>query len=395
MSWSMIDMPGNFAVVIHGEFDCVNCFHHQQGQSAIQYYSTRLTEAQLTTGRTEEPLRRCLELIVQHQQPDGVIVLGTCPVEVIGDQFQVVVQDVAKATGVPMLPLRTNGLKLGTQAAMLDWLCDSLARFAVEVPGECRDRLNLIGFPGGAKVFAEPRELLQRVGITVNGVYPHAAGFDCWRNIANASLNAVVDSGMYPKLMRRLRDRDQAIINVPFPVGLEATRSFYTLLIESLHGEGAAQELVAGYTERLSREVDRFRSDFKGIKFAYAVRMKNTYSIANVAYDGLGFLSALLELGFEVELLIQGAPDADAQQAYAKRLEQRGVSLPFHVFSSPPEVIDILRNGGYRLTYLSDSSHSEARQAGVVAFGERTFHPFFSGVPKTILGLRRLLRTVR
>ena len=74
MSWSMIDMPGNFAVVIHGEYDCVNCFHHQRGQSAIQYYSTRLTEAQLTTGRTEEPLRRCLELIAERQQPEGVVV---------------------------------------------------------------------------------------------------------------------------------------------------------------------------------------------------------------------------------------------------------------------------------------------------------------------------------
>ena len=66
MSWTLIDMPGNFAVVIHGEFDCVNCFTHHSGRSATQYYSTRLTDRQLTLGETADPLRRCLQLELIH-----------------------------------------------------------------------------------------------------------------------------------------------------------------------------------------------------------------------------------------------------------------------------------------------------------------------------------------
>ena len=34
VSWSMIDVPGDFAVVVHGEYDCTNCFHHHIGRSA-------------------------------------------------------------------------------------------------------------------------------------------------------------------------------------------------------------------------------------------------------------------------------------------------------------------------------------------------------------------------
>ena len=85
MSWTMIDMPGNFAVVIHGESDCLTCFLHHTGRSTHRIYSTRLTEEMLTTGRTEKALRTCLELIAAEERPELVLVLGTCPVEVIGD----------------------------------------------------------------------------------------------------------------------------------------------------------------------------------------------------------------------------------------------------------------------------------------------------------------------
>ena len=98
ISWSLLDMPGRFAVVIHGEYDCVNCFRHNEGRSSWQYFSTRLTEGQLTSGDTAEPLQRCLELIAEHEQPDAIIVLGTCPVEVIGDQFDIVVDKVSAFT---------------------------------------------------------------------------------------------------------------------------------------------------------------------------------------------------------------------------------------------------------------------------------------------------------
>ena len=387
----MIDMPGNFAVVIHGEYDCVNCFHHQRGQSAIQYYSTRLTEAQLTTGRTEEPLRRCLELIAERQQPEGVVVLGTCPVEVIGDQFQKVVHQVSEATGIPMLPLRTNGLKLGTQADMLDWLNDSLASFAKQPSGATKGRVNLVGLPGRGRALGEVRHVLSEAGLVVNGIYPTAASFSDWVNIANADFNAVVDSGMYQRLLQRLNGFGQRAVDVPFPVGLTATAAFYRAIFESSGRTVDTDSLLSPYTDRVQPHLASFRQRYGGARIAYAMRMKNTYSIANVAYDGLGCVSALEELGFEVELLIQGAPDEDAVRGYRDRLEERGFHLPFHVFSSPPEVIELLRQGRYNVTYLSDSSRIEAQRAGVPSINERMFQPFYSGIPTLIRGLRAAL----
>jgi hypothetical protein len=271
-------------------------------------------------------------------------------------------------------------------------LNDSLASFSKTTTTPVENRVNLVGLPGRGRAFSEARKILGGADIEVNGVYPHAAGFDSWCQISNAKVNGVVDSGMYPKLLKRLRGFGHDCVDLPYPAGLGATSRFYAGLIDQFRGEGAGAAHVEPYVERLLPRLEKFKADFTGVRIAYAMRMKNTYSIANVAYDGLGFVSALLEMGLEVELLIQGAPDPDAQAAYADKLSQRGIDLPFHVFSSPPAVIDILRRGDYQLTYLSDSSRQEAQRAGVAFLGEELFSPFFSGVPRTLLGFRRILQ---
>ena len=68
MSWAMVDMEGDFAVVLHGESDCLNCFFHHRGRRTHDYYSTRLTDHQLTTGDTHRPLRRLLQMIAAERR---------------------------------------------------------------------------------------------------------------------------------------------------------------------------------------------------------------------------------------------------------------------------------------------------------------------------------------
>ena len=98
MSWALVHMPGNFALVIHGEQDCLNCFHHHTGAGATNVFSTRLTEYQITSGNTQRPLEHLLNMIVTQREPDAIVVLGTCPVEVIGDRFETVVDRVSEET---------------------------------------------------------------------------------------------------------------------------------------------------------------------------------------------------------------------------------------------------------------------------------------------------------
>lgn len=428
MSWSMIDMPGDFAVVIHGEFDCVNCFHHHVGRSAANYYSTRLTEAQITNGETQEPLRRCLRLIAKERKPEAVIVLGTCPVEVIGDRFETVVEQVAKETSIPMVPLHTSGLAMLSQTRMLDWLYDTLAALPAGEPvdrswqretglvaldalfrGARREhvtaiarkeptplarRLNLVGLPESDGV-PEPVAIAGALGLEVNGVYPFGASSSEWRAIRHAAAAFMVDASMLPRLRRRLESFGQAIVDLPMPVGLGPTRACYADIAKTFGVEGELDRVLADRIAPIEAAIARSKSRIGGTRMAVAIRMLNTYRADQLAFEGLGDLGALVEAGLDVTLLVQGPPEEASRAAFAKSLSARGITLPFEIFAGPFAFGEALQRGRYDVCYASDSSRQAARDAGVPMISARGLAPYLEGVVPNLELLARLVGEAR
>jgi nitrogenase molybdenum-iron protein alpha/beta subunit len=427
MSWTMIDMPGNFAVVIHGEYDCVNCFHHHIGRSAVQYYSTRLTEEMLTTGRTEAALRTCLELIAEQQRPEVVIVLGTCPVEVIGDQFGPVVEAVSARTGIPMIPLRTSGLRLSSQQQMLDWLFSTLAalpeappvdrywqrevaRMAMEVLFDAHAgsvpvdrvlarlrqvpepaalhgvdrsrRVNLIGMPSGDGALPEPIVLLGAAGVEVNGAFPEGASITEWRAIRHAGHAMVVDTSMYPKLIDVLRSHGMGITEVPLPVGLGPSSRFYGA-VATATGIDLSDALEPLQT-LAEAALARARTQLAGLRVGVTIRMLANYNSDNLAYEGIGEVEALQEMGLDVTLLVQGPPEAKARESFGEGLRARGCDLPFDVFGGPWILAEHLQRGRFDLVICSDTVRNEARAVSVPMLTTRSMAPYLAGVPGNV-----------
>lgn len=390
-SWSMMDIPGDFAVVVHGEFDCLNCFHHHTGTSAVRFYSTRLTEEMLTTGRTEQALRSCLELIARVERPEVVLVLGTCPVEVIGDRFGGVVDEVSARTGVPMIPLRTHGLALSSQPRMLDWLFRTLATLPPSPrPEGQRPRINLVGAPNRRGAIGEARAVLGAAGVEVNGSYPEGAALPDWRGISHAMDAFVVDPGMFPRLVETLAEQGQRVHEVPLPIGLGPTLALYGAVAQALgvSVDAAVEPLL----DAARRAIEAFRRDHGGLRLAVALRMLNNYSAQALAYDGLGELAALQELGFEVELLVQGPPEPAALAAVGERLRARGCDLPYRAFPGPFALAQVLREGRFQACILADSSAEAARQAGLPMLPTGSLSPWLRGVPRSVELLRGALR---
>lgn len=432
MSWTMIDMPGNFAVVIHGEYDCVNCFHHHVGRSAVQYYSTRLTEEMLTTGRTEAALRNCLELIAAEQKPEVVMVLGTCPVEVIGDQFGQVVEDVAKKTGIPMVALRTSGLRLSSQSQMLDWLFCTLASLpagppidrywqrevalmaldvlfadhagttpvattlaklrSVEAPAARGGaRVNLIGMPSGDGTLPEPFVLLGPAGVEINGSFPEGASITEWRAISHAQHAMVVDTSMYPRLISALQAHGQAIHEVPLPIGLGQSRRFYDAIALATGRQAEVAATLDPIYAAMDAQLAEARAALAGKRVAVTVRMLANYNSDNLAYDGLGEVEALTEMGLDVTLLVQGPPEAKARESFAEGLAARGSTLPFDVFGGPWVLPDHLVRGGFDLVVCSDTVRNEAAKVNIPMLTTRSLAPYLGGIPGNIGLVRRAL----
>lgn len=432
MSWAMIEMPGDFAVVIHGEQDCLNCFHHHTGASAHRFYSTRLTDHEITTGRTQEPLRHLLGLIARERAPEAVIVLGTCPVEVIGDRFEVVVAQVSEQTGVPMVALHTSGLALSTLPAMQDWLYATLAGLpqaapvdrrweraasqfamslllddedldseraarldadarALPVPGEEGARFNVIGLPDVLGAFREPVELLESAGLSVGGIFPHGATLNDWRTISHAAATFVVDRTMFPRLTEQLEAYDQVVTEVPLPIGPTQTTRFYRVIGETLGVD--VEPVLAAAAEAARIRVASLRARAAGKRVALVIRVLNTYRVEQLAYEGLGDLEQLRDAGLEVLLLVQGPPEEAPK--FGERLAARGFGdVPFEVFAGPFVLQSHLEASGVDLVVLPDSNRNLAVGAGLPFLPSHSFKPFFGGVAHNVRVLSLLLDRV-
>ena len=386
VSWSMIDVPGDFAVVVHGEYDCTNCFHHHIGRSARRFFSTRLSEAQLTRGETEAPLRRCLELIAREEQPPMVVVLGTCPVEVIGDPFHEVVKRVSAETGVPMVPMRTSGLKLTSQREMLDWLYTTLAESA---PAEDPlDGICLFGLPAPRLEDSEPVRLLRAAGVSVRAALPQGASWEDWMAVRGAATTVLVDRSMFPRLLGVLEGGGQEIVEVPPPVGLQACRTLYEALDAA--ADGCLMPVVAPELEAAQSALDD--ADFSGKRIGVAIRMLNAYKVDALVHQGLGEVPAFLEAGLEVELLIQGAPDEDARAAFDAALEEGGFGhLTRHIFFGPFALPELLKKQRYDIVSIADSSHHAALEAEVPYLPTGALQPYLSGVAANLRMLSQRL----
>jgi len=425
-------MAGDFAVIIHGERDCGNSFVHHRMKSAERFFCTCLSEEEITFGRVDEPLERCLRLVLDEVAPEAVIVLGTCPITMIGADPGPVVERVAAQTKTPILLLRTGGLNLATQAEMVDWLYSSLAglpqiardrqdnhrRIAAALqstarevqqdrsfaPPDIRARVeesfetppvercvNLIGLPAHGVHSGELTSVLRSADIHVTGLYPFAAELRDWQSISQAAVNVVADRRLYPRLLTRLEESHGiGSVEVPLHIGLRQSLQFYQAIGDFFGAREALDRALAPHVAAARTQVEAFRAQTPRLRVAMGIRMLNNYQVDQLAYEGMGDVEALAELGFDLTLLIQGPPEEHAR--FAEMLAELGVTLPMHVFPSPWNLAPLLVEGKYQVAYLADHSWEEAQKAGVPMIKSRDLTPLLAGVEPNLTQLAELVR---
>jgi nitrogenase molybdenum-iron protein alpha/beta subunit len=440
ISTQLITMSGNFAVVVHGEDECASCFRHI-GPSSWNFYCTGLTEEEFVSGDTSEPLETCLRLVATEVEPEAIFVLGACPVEVIGDRFEVVVERVNEEfPHIPMMALHTSGLKVGSQAAMLDWIWSTIATLPTRTPVspawrrnlyDTGERLTRAAIEHGSQGLAlddtvrllrgvpdvpaptpdeavafiglpriprregadEHRRVLEAAGLTIVGAYPFGADWDAWRAIGFPKNSFVVDRSIYPKLIKELEKKGQVVSEVPLPTGVEQTDAFYRMIGEATGKLDEILALTAPARAAALEAVEAFRARYGGLRVAMGIRMVNNYAADQVAYHGLGDFKAIEELGFKLTVMVQGPPDR--KERMGETLRRRGIDLPFEMFPEPWTLSNYIGGGRYDVAYMADHCQTECRKAGLPMIVSRALDPFYAGVKSNLDYLERLLRDLR
>jgi nitrogenase molybdenum-cofactor synthesis protein NifE len=262
-------------------------------------FSTDLQERDVIFGGEEKLERALLELIERHD-PKGAFVYSTCIVGIIGDDLEAVCGRVAKKTGIPVLPVQSEGFK-GNKRAGYNAACKAMSRLVgtKDTSGISPLSINILGDFNLAGEIWIIREYFERMGVQVVANITGDGRIGDIQRAHGAALNVVQCSGSTMDLALMMKDSyDIPFMRVSY-FGIEdMAESLYTvarffaeqdpLILER------TQKLVKEELEGIYPELMRYRQDLQGKKAAIYV---------GGAFKAFSLVKAFRLLGMDVVMV--------------------------------------------------------------------------------------------
>lgn len=260
-------------------------------------FSTDLREMDVIYGGEKKLYHSLLELI-ERFTPKAAFVYSTCIVGLIGDDIDAVCRKVTKETGIPVLPVQSEGFK-GTKKDGYKAACHSLmqiigtateqekAPYSINILGE----FNLAGEAWIIKKYYE------QMGVKVIATLTGDGRIDDIRRAHTAALNVVQCSGSMTWLAKEM----EAKYGIPYIrvsyFGIEdMSKSLYDVarhFTERTDIMDAAKVIVRDEVSRLYPSLQKFRTALTGKKAAIYV---------GGAFKTFSLIKALRSIGMQVVL---------------------------------------------------------------------------------------------
>lgn len=170
-------------------------------------FSTDLQEMDVIFGG-EKKLRRALLELIERHGPRAAFVYSTCIVGIIGDDLDAVCRQVEEETGIPVIPVRSEGFK-GNKRAGYQAACDAMARLigTGDTTGIPRFSLNILGDFNLAGEIWMIRDYYREMGLEVVANITGDGRVDDIRRAHGAALNVVQCSGSTMQLANMMEER--------------------------------------------------------------------------------------------------------------------------------------------------------------------------------------------
>lgn len=169
-------------------------------------FSTDLQELDVIFGGEKKLYAALIELIERHQ-PKAAFVYSTCIVGIIGDDMDAVCRRVEEETGIPVIPVQSEGFK-GNKRAGYQAACKAM--FRLVGTGETESispySINILGDFNLAGEIWLVRDYFNRMGIEVVANITGDGRVDDIRRCHGAALNVVQCSGSTMDLAKMMED---------------------------------------------------------------------------------------------------------------------------------------------------------------------------------------------
>jgi nitrogenase molybdenum-cofactor synthesis protein NifE len=260
-------------------------------------FSTDLREKDVIFGGEKKLYHALMELISQYS-PKAAFVYSTCIVGIIGDDVGAVCKAVGKKTGIPVLPVHSEGFK-GTKKDGYKAACNAM--FSLIGSGDITDisarSINILGeFNIGGEAWMI-KSYYQKMGIEVVSVMTGDGRVDDIRRSHGASLNVVQCSGSMTHLAEKMKEAyGIPYIRVSY-FGLEDTsRALYDVaayFADDPQIMESTKEIVRDEIQAVAAELQQIKRKVQGKRAAIYV---------GGAFKAFSLIKALRYLGIKVVL---------------------------------------------------------------------------------------------
>jgi len=297
--------------LVHGPIGCAAYTWDIRGalSSGPQLYrnsfSTDLKELDVIYGG-EKKLEAALMELIARNNPKAAFVYSTCIVGLIGDDVDAVCRRVSKKTGIPVLPVNSEGFK-GTKRDGYKAACEALSR--IVGTGEIRNTgkysINMLGDFNLAGETWIMRDYFKRIGIDVTVCITGDARVSDVARAHGAKLNLVQCSGSIIHLARMMEEK----YGIPYKrvsfFGVEDMSAALYETAEFFEDPGLLEntrQLVREEVDRILPDINRYREKLEGKKAAIYV---------GGAFKAFSLIRALRLLGMQTAVVGSQTGDKD------------------------------------------------------------------------------------
>ena len=260
-------------------------------------FSTDLREKEVVFGGEKKLYQSIVDLIEKYS-PKAAFVYSTCIVGIIGDDVAAVCRRVAKETGIPVLPVHSEGFK-GTKKDGYKAACSAL--FNLIGTGDTSEispfSINILGeFNIGGEAWMI-KEYYRRMGVEVVSTMTGDGRVDDIRRAHGAALNVVQCSGSMTYLAEQMKETyGIPYIRVSY-FGIEDTsQALYDVAMHFVSGPKILERAM----ELVREEVNAIQPALGKIKTAVAGKRAALY--VGGAFKAFSLIKALAGLGIRVVL---------------------------------------------------------------------------------------------
>jgi len=297
--------------LVHGPIGCAAYTWDIRGSQSSgpqlfrNAFTTDLQELDVVYGGEKKLERALLELIARHS-PKAAFVYGTCIVGLIGDDVDAICKRVAAATGIPVLPVASEGFK-GTKKDGYKAACEAVYRLigTGDTAGVPPISINLLGDFNIAGETWVIRDYFARMGVDVVATITGDGRVDAIRRCHGAKLNLVQCSGSMTHLAKKM----QTAYGIPFQrvsfFGIEDMSAALYAVAKHFGSEELmekARSVVRDEVAKIYPQLRAWREELKGRKAAVYV---------GGAFKAFSLVRALRTLGMRTAVV--GTQTGDAE----------------------------------------------------------------------------------